>query len=356
MSSSASISSSAASSSSSPSSSVIAVVTGASGYIAGVLIEHLLSKGYTVHGTVRSLTDTSKLQPFLEAFSSAIPSKRLQLFEADLHRPGSFADAIKGAKFVFHTASPVVLAKLADAQKELVDAAVNGTVNVLTTAFAEPSVERIIVTSSIAAVRRFVPEGATKVVFSETDWNSSATMETAAYPFSKVQAEKKAWQLFEEHQKNGGTKRLIVVNPSWVFGPPVHFRSARDSESLHLLISYFDGSFHSRGAPTLRFSFVDVRDVADIHIAAAETPNAHGRYFATHVESYNALDWAEMLGKWFPGSVEKFPNKLMEGARTADSELDTRKTEEELRVKLRPLEQTFRDTVELLKKFRLIQQ
>jgi hypothetical protein len=75
------------------------LVTGATGYIAGNIIDLLIRKGYSVRGTVRSLTDDKSVQ-----LQKDFPS--LQLFQADLLHDGSFQSAIDGCRFVLHTASP----------------------------------------------------------------------------------------------------------------------------------------------------------------------------------------------------------------------------------------------------------
>ncbi len=60
----------------------IAVVTGAGGFVATELIKQLLSKGYNVRGTVRSLSDTGKMQ-HLTKLGNALPGN-LELQEANL--------------------------------------------------------------------------------------------------------------------------------------------------------------------------------------------------------------------------------------------------------------------------------
>ena len=60
----------------------LVAVTGVSGYIASVLVKHLIEEGYAVRGTVRSLTDQAKIQHLKKLFPT------LELFEADLLKPG----------------------------------------------------------------------------------------------------------------------------------------------------------------------------------------------------------------------------------------------------------------------------
>jgi len=68
----------------------IVAVTGASGYVAGAVIDELTRRGFEVRGTVRSLANPDKVRHLREAFPE------LQLFEADLLAPGSFDQAFAG--------------------------------------------------------------------------------------------------------------------------------------------------------------------------------------------------------------------------------------------------------------------
>ncbi len=125
----------------------ICVVTGASGYIASMLVKQLCDRGFTVRGTVRSLSDKVKVQHLGRVCSS----EQLTLHEADLLVDGSFRNVIAGADIVFHTASPFFTSGFSNAQAELIDPAVNGTRNVISTAIAS-GVKRIVLTSSMAAI------------------------------------------------------------------------------------------------------------------------------------------------------------------------------------------------------------
>lgn len=81
-------------------------VTGATGFIAGALIQQLLEKGYIVNATVRSAAPSNPKTQHLQRLAAAFPGE-LHLFEADLLVSGAFDAAVKGSIYVFHVASPV---------------------------------------------------------------------------------------------------------------------------------------------------------------------------------------------------------------------------------------------------------
>ena len=60
--------------------------------------------GFTVRGTVRDKTNEQKIAPLRAAFGENV--NKLELRNADLLDEKSLDDAIEGATFVVHTASP----------------------------------------------------------------------------------------------------------------------------------------------------------------------------------------------------------------------------------------------------------
>jgi uncharacterized protein YbjT (DUF2867 family) len=81
-------------------------VTGATGYLAGHIVQRLLAAGHTVHGTARNANNTSATRHLL-----AMPGadEQLKLFSADLMQPGAYDEAVRGCDVVIHTASPYTL-------------------------------------------------------------------------------------------------------------------------------------------------------------------------------------------------------------------------------------------------------
>ncbi|MCC7453291.1 MAG: NAD-dependent epimerase/dehydratase family protein, partial [Crocinitomix sp.] len=125
------------------------MVTGATGYVAGRLVEKLLNEGLTVHAPVRDSSDKSKTK-YLDEIAAKSPGK-IVYFDADLLKEGSYDEAVKGCELIYHTASPFTL-NVKDAQKDLVDPALKGTRNVLNAANKSDSVKRVVLTSSCAAI------------------------------------------------------------------------------------------------------------------------------------------------------------------------------------------------------------
>lgn len=253
------------------------LVTGATGYVAGWIVQRLLANGFTVHAAVRDPSNRDKLR-YLDELEASAPGT-LRYFASDLLEEGSYADAMRGCRIVFHTASPFTL-RVEDPQKDLIEPAELGTRNVLEQANATPTVERVVVTSSCAAIYGDNADLADTdgPKLTEDDWNTTSSPTHQPYSYSKVLAEREAWKIAEAQDRWD----LVVVNPSLVLGPAINPHAT--SESFTIVKGFGDGSMKS-GVPDLAMGMVDVRDVADAHLAAAFTPSASGRYIVSGHDS-----------------------------------------------------------------------
>ncbi len=252
-----------------------------------------------MHAPVRDPGNAEKVG-HLEALGLDAPG-RIIFFKADLLEDGSYAEAMAGCEIVFHTASPFT-SKIRDAQRDLVDPALKGTQNVLTTAMQTPSVKRVVVTSSCAAICGDNVDVA-KVpnrTLTEAQWNETSRLDHQAYSYSKTIAEKAAWALADGQDQ----WRLVTVNPSLVVGPGV--AAAHTSESFNLMKQIAGGAMKA-GAPPFEIGMVDVRDVAEAHMRAGFLPDAEGRHI-TSAETLSFADLGQALstkmgGQWpFPKS------------------------------------------------------
>ena len=167
------------------------LVTGATGFVASWIVKQLLDVGVSVNATVRDSNDKNKVVHLLE-MSKRGPGDVI-LFQANLLQPGSFNDSIAGCSIVFHTASPFLL-KFNDGQKDLIDPAMNGTQNVLKAVNSVSSIERVVLTSSCAAIYgdadecKLAPNG----MLNEDIWNTTSSVTHQPYSYSKTVAKRKA--------------------------------------------------------------------------------------------------------------------------------------------------------------------
>ena len=244
------------------------LVTGATGFVAGWIIRRLLEEGVTVHATVRDPGDAGRLR-HLNALPRAHGAE-LRFFGADLLGNGSFAEAMAGCGVVFHTASPFT-STVKDPERELIEPALLGTRNVLNQARKTDSVRRVVLTSSCAAIYTDAADCADAPggILTEAIWNTTASLEHQPYSLSKTLAEAEAWKLAE-----GAHFRLVALNPCLIMGPAIGGRPTSESFSIMERVGKGDFRF---GAPRLGLGFVDVRDVAEAHLAAAFLPDAEGR-------------------------------------------------------------------------------
>lgn len=240
------------------------MVTGATGYLGSWVTKGLLDAGVTVHAAVRDPQNTSKVA-HLNRMAEQAPGT-LRLFTSDLLQPGSYNQAMEGCAVVIHTASPFIRA-VADPQRDLVAPALQGTRNVLAGVERTPSVTRVVLTSSIAAMYGDAAdiEGYPGRILTETCWNSTSSLSHEPYAYSKTLAEKEAWRLAAGQDR----WRLVTVNPSMILGPSLS--SAPTSDSFSTIRMMIDGTARL-GAPRVGISVVDVREVAQAHIAAAFLP------------------------------------------------------------------------------------
>jgi dihydroflavonol-4-reductase len=235
------------------------LVSGANGFIAAHAVERLLSRGKSVIGSVRNPTD-----PKMGSFKAVPGNERFTLVAANLLSPNPF-DAHVDVDAVLHMASPYTM-DVKDAQRDLVDPAVNGTLAMLRAAAKSARVKRVVLTSSMAAVTD-EPDAR---LLTEEDWNTRSKLDRNPYYFSKTQAERAAWDFVAREKPSFD---LVVINPFLVIGP-AHTNAINTSNQI--FVDLLAGKYPV--ILSLDWGFVDVRDVADAHIRALETPAASGRY------------------------------------------------------------------------------
>jgi dihydroflavonol-4-reductase len=117
---------------------------------------------------------------------------------------------------------------------------------------------------------------------------------------SKALAEQAAW----EHVRAAGAEdRLVTINPGAIIGPAL---SDDHSYSLQAIQRLLDGT---PAAPKLGFTFVDARDVADLHILGLTHEAAGGQRFIAVDEWRWLPDVAAVLRQRLGDAAPKVPTR-----------------------------------------------
>lgn len=327
------------------------LLSGGSGFIAAHCVDYLVQGGHDVVFTVRS---DDKGQKILRNHPETPLSRLSYVIVADLAQEDAFDEAIKSEPpfdAVLHTASPFHF-NVTDPKKDLLDPAIVGTTGILKAVKrSAPSVKRVVITSSFAAMINRAGTTHPKA-YSEEHWNP-ITMEQAlqspqlAYSASKTFAERAAWEFMETEKPNFD---LATINPPLVLGPVVHYLNSLDNinTSNTFVRDMIQGKMREKLAPTIFFPWVDVRDVALAHIKAMEIPAAGGnRFFVISGNLCNA-DVATIIKSNFPNLVERLPTELKSDLPADIFGHDNSRSKQILGIEYRPLEESVVDTVKSL--------
>ena len=242
------------------------LVTGGTGFLGGWCVAALLERGYHVRTTVRDLAREDAVRGTLEA-AGVDPGSKLEVVAADLESDTGWPEAVAGCRYVLHVASPFPSVQPKDPD-ELIVPARDGALRVLRAAL-DADVARVAMTSSIAAIRP-TRVSSPAAPYTEADWADGSDPDRTPYSRSKTIAEQAAW---EHVRATGAEDRLATINPGAIIGPAL---SDDHSYSLQVVERLLGGV---PAMPRLGFTFVDVRDVAGLHIRAMTDPAAGGQRF-----------------------------------------------------------------------------
>jgi len=222
------------------------LVTGANGFVGAHVVRALLSRGRRVRCLARPESDLGNLD--------GLP---VEIVRGDLRDPASLARAAAGIDTLYHCAADY---RLWSRDPRALDAAnVAGTENMLRAA-VEAGARRIVHTSSVATLAAREDRPARE---------EDAAEENAVighYKKSKVMAERIALRWAAEGAA------VVVVNPS----TPVGDLDAKPTPTGRIISDYLAGRMPAYVDTGL--NVVDVRDVAEGHVLAAERGRAGERY------------------------------------------------------------------------------
>jgi len=249
------------------------LVTGASGFIAMHCILKLLENGYRVRGTLRSLARETQLR---EIFLRHVHvGDRLEFVTTDLLKEDGWNDAVNGCEYVLHLALPFPFVPAENAR--------DGALRVLK-ASAAGGIKRVVLTSTMLAI--LSGHTAYNKTFDESDWtNLEGSID--AYVKSKTLAEHAAWHFIREQDPKDQLE-LSVINPGLVLGPPLDREYLGSSAQFIRRILAGENTNDLQG----RVEVVDVRDVANAHVAAMANPIAASKRYCCVA---GVLWWQELI-------------------------------------------------------------
>ncbi|KIW47875.1 uncharacterized protein PV06_00531 [Exophiala oligosperma] len=325
------------------------LLSGGSGFIAAHCVDILLQRGHDVVFTVRS---DEKGQKILSNHPGTPASKLSYVIVKDIAQETAFDEAVKSDppfEAVLHTASPFHY-NVTDPKKDLLDPAIIGTTGILKAVKkSAPSVKRVVITSSFAAI---INPAKHPKMYSEEVWNPITEEEAIqnpanAYRASKTFAEKAAWDFVAKEKPNFD---LATINPPLVLGPVVHYLNSLDSinTSNERVRNMIQGKFKDGLPATGIFIWVDARDVALAHVKAMEVPEAGGNRFLCTAGYVSNGEIASIMKKNFPALADKLPTDLKSDRPEDVYGFDNSRSKKVLGIEYRKLEDSVVDTVNSL--------
>ena len=270
------------------------LVTGGTGFVGSWCIVELLRRGYSVRTTIRSPAREGDVRRAVAA--QIDPSDRLSFAIADLTHDAGWTEAMAGCTDVLHVASP--LGREAPRDRDaLIAPARDGTLRVLRAA-VDAGIGRVILTSA-AATARDRASGQS----SEDIWADPDDPQLEAYRRSKIVAERAAWDFMRDH---GDRTTLTTLHPGAVFGPLL---PGIDPSSVWLIGGMLNGQ--PKRLMNLGLAVVDVRDLAQAHIAAMERPDAAGERFLATGEFLWMPQIARILRDGLGADGARVPTQVM---------------------------------------------
>ena len=211
------------------------------------MLRELLAAGYAVRALARKPDENLR--------SLEESSGRLALVQGDLEKPGAFARALYGCRFVVHCAA---LYSFAPADRPLMQKInVTGTAGLLESSRIA-GVERFVLTSSSATLGPSDGEAPC----TELDWADDA--HSSGYHHSKLEQERAAFS---------GRVPVVVLLPTAPVGPG----DWKPTPTGRLVLDFARGKMIVR-PPGGGLNLVPVEDVARAHVAALRAGRTGERY------------------------------------------------------------------------------
>ncbi|KAK2598895.1 hypothetical protein QQS21_005637 [Conoideocrella luteorostrata] len=278
-------------------SSVDLLITGATGFIGFKVLLEALEDGYTVRAAIRSSEKAKTLASHPKIISSGKANKLSFIEVPDITRDGAYDEAIEGVTYIIHLASPLPSPFL-DPQTGIYEPNIKSVSTLLVSAFNEPSVKRVVITSSTFANTPFPPDPSQEIT-AETrvpDLPGPFDSMLPAYSAGKIAALNFTDRFIKEKKPS-----FTVVNvfPGFVFGRDDRALDVKelDAGTNRIVLATITGKSTHNPMPA---GATHVDDVAKAHLAGLKE-GFSGNFGVTKVHDFNDA-WIA-IQKHFPEAV-----------------------------------------------------
>jgi len=326
------------------------LITGATGHLGFRVLVSALEAGYHVRAAIRSQSKADKIlaTPSIKKLN---PGNKLEFVSVpDMLAHGAYSEAIKGATYAIHVASPITSAYKEgdDMEKVFIEPAVEGTLNILKAAEGEADVKRVVITSSTVAI---IPWKDFTSPENEIVWNEKSRIPSptgpydgyfAAYAASKTHALNESEKWVEETKPSFD---VVNIFPGFIVGADelvTHTKDALAGTNFTVLKPALgqDASY-TPGAS------VHVKDVALSHVLALN-PKVPAQGYILASGGLDGTKWDdvfEIVKRKFPDAVEKglLPNNG--NIVPVPIQIDERESEKLLGLKYRGFEEQVESAV-----------
>ncbi|PYH40321.1 NAD(P)-binding protein [Aspergillus saccharolyticus JOP 1030-1] len=284
-------------------------ITGGSGHVGFRVLVRALEAGYRVRAAVRSPDKAQRIRSTPSIQALHLDEDRLSFVQVpDLTVEGAYDQAIQGAHYAIHVASPIPQqthldpADMTHARlvETMIDPAVRGTLGLLKAAQKAGSVRRVVITSSGAAIVPWswvVSGGGGDRVF---DANSRVPSLPAGYKLSspwEAYAASKVAALNEAEQWLAATRPafdVVHLFPGFVIGrdelarTPAELMRGSNQEVLDPVVCDSKERFTPNSA-------VHVDDVAEAHVRCLDPAVPGNQGFILAAGGAQGINWQDSL-------------------------------------------------------------
>ena len=319
-----------------------AVVTGANGYLGKSIVHELLDNCRGVD-RILCLVRASRVSSEEHYWNDiSTTGSKISVLSYDMLDGGnSLGEALQLANepcCVYHVASNF---GPSENHTESALENVKGTEDLIQALAKDSNPHKLVLTSSMAAVRGSGQIPTNQKFYTVEDWNTLSELGAnwgSSYQWSKAESERRAIALAQQVNLP-----IVTLCPSFLFGPTKSLDST-NSFSLQLVGQWVRGE-----SPVQSRLFADVRDCALAHVAAGCSEAANGKRYIVSLEqrvaSQEIATWLQQVctesGRSDPHKIQ-FDAEFSGGAiPIGEKEVEAeQRLEQELGVKLRPVKDT----------------